>query len=152
MDDDLHFFYILAYCVLLSTHTHMSKLNYVNSNLSATDLLSRIKSPLAGWFYIFLYFASSPKNIHHSFWPSAYVVRRKSTTQFTYIHSLLQHHLHLGHSFILIYNTQHSKYSVRCNLAAKIQLLYGKSIILIFFILHWINIIIIHFMFTGCLN
>ena len=50
------------------------------------------------------------------------------------------------------YIIQHSKYSVRCNLAAKIQLLYGKSIILIFFILHWINIIIIHFVFTGCLN
>ena len=137
----------------------MSKLNYVNSNLSPTDLLSRIKSsplyllvPPLSIYFSAAELPPSPKNIHHSFWPSAYVVRRKSTTQFTYVYSLLQHHLHLGHSFILIYNTQHSKYSVRCNLAAKIQLLYGKSIILIFFILHWINIIIIHFVFTGCLN
>ena len=144
-------FSIFQHTVYFLAHTHMSKLNYVNSNLSATDLLSRIKSPLAQQLVGSIYFSTSPlpqKTFIIHFDPV--LMQSGVNPQLNLrIYSLLQHHLHLGHSFILIYNTQHSKYSVRCNLAAKIQLLYRKSIILIFFILHWINIIIIHFVFTG---
>ena len=67
--DDLHFFYILAYCVLLSTHTYVQiELRELKSVSDRFSISYKESTSIAGWFYIiFLYFVSSPKNIHHSF-------------------------------------------------------------------------------------
>lgn len=145
-------FSIFQHTVYFLAHTHMSKLNYVNSNLSATDLVSRIKSPLAQLVGSILYFSTS------SLPQKTFIIHFDPVLMQSGVNPQLNLRIHSS-SIICIwgihsvsYIIQHSKYSVRCNLAAKIQLLYRKSIILIFFILHWINIIIIHFVFTGCLN